>query len=186
MRRIFVITGLAATVLATTIAAPTARAQGTVEKWRANFTDQCTNPSVCGQEFLGGEWGTGLFVRDDSTGATTAEIEVTFAFHDVHGKLLADSHLKTHVTEWSVGPGFDPAFIPNFVFDNYYSTFTGGLGLFFDGPLGGPPVDSEPCFLGCPLYSEIPAVPGHWTIGSFFGVDELPGYSYQATVVKVS
>jgi hypothetical protein len=51
--------------------------------------------------------------------------------------------------------------------------------------LGGPPVDSEECFLGCRLYSEIPAVTGHWTISSFFGVDEFPGYSYQATVVKV-
>jgi hypothetical protein len=187
MRRAFVFISVTALVLVTTgLAAPSAGASGKVEKWVANFTDQCTSPSVCGTEFLGGEWGHGVFVRDDSTGVATGEIDVTFAFHDVQGSgaLLATSHLKTHVTQWSVGAGF--AGVPNIVFDDYYSTFTGGLGLFFDGPLGGPPVDSEPCFLGCPLYSEIPAVPGHFTLSSFFGIDELPGFTYEATVVKVS
>lgn len=159
---------------------------GEVEKWVANFTDQCTSPSVCGQQSLGGEWGHGVFVRDDATGIATGEIEVTFAFHDVQGAGAVQqvSHLKTHVTSWSVGAGFNG--IPNIVFDDYYSTFTGGTGLFTDGIRSGPPFDSEHCFLGCPLYSEIPAVPGHFTIESFFGIDELPGFSYQATVVKVS
>jgi hypothetical protein len=50
---------------------------------------------------------------------------------------------------------------------------------------GGPPFDSEPCFLGCPLETEIPAVPGHWKMESFFGVDRLPGFTYEAQVVKV-
>jgi len=188
MRRIFILASLAAFVLtATAISAPSAGAKGTIEKWVANFTDQCTSPKVCGTEFLGGEWGHGVFVRDDSTGVATGEIEVTFQLHDAQGSgpLLATSHLKTHVTAWSVGAGFGGG-VPNIVFDDYFSTFTGGLGFFFDGPLGGPPVDSEHCFIGCPLYSEIPAVPGHFTLSSFFGIDELPGFTYQATVVKVS
>src|SRR5438128_1137190 len=84
----------------------------------ANFTGQCTSPSICGTDFLGGEWGHGVFVRDDATGQATGEIEVVFAFHDVQGSgaLLATSHLKTHVTSWSVGGGFSPAFVPNIVF----------------------------------------------------------------------
>lgn len=187
MRRLSLMFGVISFVLAfSAFPARAARPNGTIEKWVASFTDQCTNPSVCGQQSLGGEWGYGVFVRDDATGVATAEIEVVFAFHDVQesGPIQATSHLKTHVTAWSVGPGFNG--VPNFVFDNYYSTFTGGTGLFTDGIRAGPPFDSEPCFLGCPLETEIPAVPGHYTIESFFGIDELPGFSYQATVVKVS
>lgn len=169
-------------------AAPPASARSAgIETWVANFTDQCTNPSICGKEFLGGEWGHGVFTRDDATGVTTGEIEVAFAFHDVQGAgpLPATSHLKTHVLSWSIGPGAGGG-VPNFVFDDYYSTFTGGLGLFFDGPLGGPPVDTQRCWLGCPFPTEIPAVPGHYTLESFVGIDELPGFSYVATVVKIS
>jgi hypothetical protein len=178
--------GLISVVLAIT-ANPVHAASSTetTEKWVATFTDQCTNPSICGQAFLGGEWGQGVFVRDNATGATTGEVEVVFAFHDVlgSGSIQAVSHLKTHVTSWSVGTG--PNGVPNFVFDDYYSTFTGGTGLFTDGIRAGPPFDSEHCFIGCPLETEIPAVPGHFTIESFFGVDEQPGFSYQANVVKV-
>jgi hypothetical protein len=164
----------------------TAGAEASVEKLIANFTGQCTSPSLCGTEFLGGEWGHGIFVRDTSTGAATGEVEVTFAFHNVQssGPLEATSHLKTHVSAWNVGFNFPGAGIPDIVFDSYYSTFTGGTGLFADGVHGGPPFDSAPCFLGCPLETEIPAVPGHWKMGSFFGVDRLPGFTYEAQVVK--
>jgi len=176
---------LLAVLVASLVVATTASAR--VEKVVASWSQQCTSPSICGTEFLGGEWGHGTFVRDTATGIATGEVEVAFAFHDVQGSgpLHATSHLKTHVTHWSIGAGFDPAFVPNIVFDDYYSTFTGGNGLFFDGPLAGPPVDSDPCFIGCPLYTEIPAVSGHWTQNSFFGVDRLPGFTYQAQV-KVS
>jgi hypothetical protein len=162
-------------------------ASAATEKLVANFTGQCTSPSICGNQGLGGEWGTGTFVRDDATGIATGEIEVTFQFHNAQGAgaTQATSHLKTHVLSWSVGDGFAPAFVPNIVFDNYYSTFTGGTGLFTDGIHAGPPFDSELCFLGCPLYTEIPAVPGHWTMSSFFGVDDQPGFTYVATVTKV-
>jgi hypothetical protein len=131
----------------------TAAGEASVEKLIANFTGQCTSPSVCGTEFLGGEWGHGVFVRDTSTSVATGEVEVAFAFHNVQGSgpLKATSHLKTHVTSWSVGFNFPGAGVPDIVFDNYYSTFTGGTGLFTDGMHGGPPFDSEPCFLGCPL-----------------------------------
>jgi hypothetical protein len=37
----------------------------------------------------------------------------------------------------------------------------------------------------CPLTAEIPAVPGHWKVDSFFGVDRLPGFSYEAQVKTV-
>ena len=162
-------------------------ASAATEKLHANFTGQCTSPSICGNQVLGGEWGHGLFVRDTSTGAATGEVEVTFAFHNVQGSgpLQATSHLKTHVISWSVGFNFPGAGVPDIVFDNYYSTFTGGTGLFTDGIHAGPPFDSELCFLGCPLYTEIPAVPGHWTMTSFFGVDDQPGFTYVATVTKV-
>lgn len=165
----------------------TTAADAGVETLVANFTGQCTSPTVCGTEFLGGEWGHGVFVRDDSTGIATAEIEVAFAFHDVQGSgpLQATSHLKTHVTSWSVGFNFPGAGVPDIVFDNYYSTFTGGTGFFTDGVHAGPPFDSVPCFLGCPLETEIPAVPGHWKMESFFGIDRLPGFTYEAEVLKV-
>src|SRR5947209_7165860 len=83
----------------------TAGAEASVEKLIANFTGQCTSPSLCGTEFLGGEWGHGIFVRDTSSGAATGEVEVSFAFHNVQssGPLEATSHLKTHVSAWSVG-----------------------------------------------------------------------------------
>ena len=190
MKRIIVWLATVAAFLGSVLGAPTAAgAATTTHKWVANFTDQCTNPSICGKEFLGGEWGHAVFVRDDATGMTTGEVEVSFAFHDVQGAgPLASgvSHLKTHVSSWSVGPGFAPASVPNVVFDRYTSTFTGGTGLFTDGIHGGPPFESSPCFLGCPLFTEIPAVAGHYTLGSFFGFDEEPGYSYVATVVQLS
>jgi hypothetical protein len=188
MRHIrIVVIAVAATLGFTLFASPASANTGSIEKWEASWTDQCTKASLCGTEFLGGEWGHGVFTRDDATGATTGEVEVVFAFHNVQGSgaLLATSHLKTHILSWSVGAGFD-AGVPNIVFDDYYSTFTGGLGLFFDGPLGGPPVDSAHCFIGCPLYTEIPAVPGHYNGLTFFGVPDLPGHSYVSNVVKIS
>lgn len=165
-----------------------APASANTEKLVANFTGQCTSPSICGTQGLGGEWGTGTFMRNDATGVATGEIEVTFQFHNVQGAgaTQSTSHLKTHVLSWSVGAGFAPASVPNIVFDEYYSTFTGGTGLFTDGIHAGPPFDSVLCFLGCPLYTEIPAVPGHWTMSSFFGVDDEPGFTYVATVKRVS
>jgi hypothetical protein len=185
--RIIVCVALAASLFGLTSTVAGASAPSGIEKWEASWTDQCTKASLCGTEFLGGEWGHGTFIRDDTTGAMTGEVEVTFAFHDVQGSgpLTATSHLKTHIVSWSVGAGFD-AGVPNIVFDDYYSTFTGGLGLFFDGPLGGPPVDSDHCFIGCPLYTEIPAVPGHYNGLTFFGQPDLPGFSYVSNVVKVS
>ena len=190
MKRSFVSAMIAAGVLVATVGAtPEASAAGSVHKWIANFTDQCTNPSICGTGFLGGEWGHGVFLRDDATGATTGEIEVSFAFHDVQGAgplTSVVSHLKTHVLSWSVGRGAPPANVPNIVFERYYSTFTGGTGLFTDGIHAGPPFDSAVCFLGCPFPTEIPAVAGHYTLESFFGIDEQPGFSYVATVVQVS
>jgi hypothetical protein len=181
-----IVAGLAVALSANGLTPQTAHAS-TIEKWVANFTDQCTKPSLCGDQGLGGEWGHGTFIKDDSTGAMTGEVEVSFAFHNAQGAGPIGngvSHLKTHITQWSVGPGFNG--IPNILFDDYYSTFTGGTGLFTDGIHGGPPFDSEHCFLGCPLYTEIPAVPGHFTLSSFFGIDEEPGFSYVATVVKIS
>jgi hypothetical protein len=68
---------------------------------------------------------------------------------------------------------------------NLAPTVTGGTGLFTDGIHGGPPFDSELCFIGCPLYTEIPAVPGHYKMDSFFGVDRVPGMTYEAQVVRV-
>jgi hypothetical protein len=69
-------------------------ANASVEKLIANFTGQCTSPSVCGTEFLGGEWGHGVFVRDTSTGIATGEVEVAFAFHNVQGAG------PLHATSW--------------------------------------------------------------------------------------
>jgi hypothetical protein len=162
-------------------------AQAVTHKWIANFTGQCTSPSICGTEFLGGEWGHGVFLQDTATGQATGEVEVAFAFHNAQGSgpIQATSHLKTHVLSWSVGPGAPGVSVPNIVFDDYYSTFTGGTGLFTDGVHAGPPIDSAPCFLGCPLETEIPAVAGHWKMDSFFGVDRLPGFTYEAQVVQV-
>jgi hypothetical protein len=96
-------------------------------KVAASWSSQCTSPTICGTEFPAGRWGHGTFVRDTATGVVTGEVEVAFAFHDVQSSapLHATSHLKTHLTRWSIGAGFDPAFVPHIVFDDYYSTFTG-------------------------------------------------------------
>lgn len=93
----------------------------------ASWSSQCTSPTICGTEFLAGEWAHGTFVRDSATGVATGDVEVAFAFHAVQGSgpLHAASHLKTHVTHWSIGAEFDPAFVPNIVVDDYYSKFTG-------------------------------------------------------------
>jgi hypothetical protein len=45
--------------------------------------------------------------------------------------------------------------------------------------------DSPECFLGCPLYTIIPAVPGQYDLESFFGITPAPGFSFVAAVTEI-
>ncbi len=150
------------------IPAVAASASPATASLKVEFTDSCENPSICGS-VLGGEWGQGTFIA-----GSTGEVQVTLDNHLRGGPLPGGAqHLMTHILSWEIGPGF--AGVPNIVFDDYFSTFVGH----------GPPTNSDHCFLGCPLFTEIPAVPGHYDLQSFFGITPAPGFSFQATVKAI-
>jgi hypothetical protein len=168
MRRLRVLLGLSMLTMLAGGSVGVASAAPPPSSLKVSFTDSCENPSICGS-VLGGEWGQGTF-KVGSTG----EVEVTFESHLQGGPFPGGTqHLKTHILSWEVGAGFNG--VPNILFDDYFSTFVGH----------GPPTDSAECFLGCPLFTEIPAVPGHYDLQSFFGITPAPGFSFSATVIAI-
>ncbi len=116
---------------------------------------------------LGGFWGWVEFDRNN-----TGDAELTGCSH-FQGGLAAfgADHFSANITNWSVASAsFGP---PTFVVSGF---------LTFTGRTGGPPVTVP---FG-PIDTGIPALAGHFSSQTLFGMAAPPGTNFEIQVVQLS
>jgi hypothetical protein len=160
----------AATLGALVLTGPTASAYGRKAQWQIGFSANCNNPTICGQDGLGGFWGWAEFDSDN-----TADAQLTGCGHLVGPHIPGTSgagHYSDEVDGWFIAPGSTG--LDDFWIESETATFTGH----------GPPVTVFDPFPPYPMDTGIPAVAGHYSTAELFEFT-APGVSFQAQVVQI-
>jgi len=143
-----------------------AAAYGSLAQWQVGLSFNCDNPTLClpppAGQGLGGFWG---WVEFDSNNTGDAELTGCSHFQGGLAAFGAD-HFSANITSWSVVSG----------------TFRVSGFLTFTGRTGGPPVTVP---FG-PIDTGIPAVAGHFSSQTLFGMAAPPGTNFEVQVVKLS
>jgi hypothetical protein len=168
MRRIIVLmTAVGMMSLLGTAAGAPAYAYGRAAQWQIGLSFNCNNPSICGSQ-LGGFWGWAEFDSDN-----TADAQLTGCGHLHGGPAGGAQHFSADVHSWTIAPGSaGPA---TFFVTSETDTITGHT--------GGPPV-----VIDIPseyMDTGIPAVAGHFSSRTLFGMQAPPGTNFEIQVTKL-
>jgi hypothetical protein len=168
MRRIIVL-GAAIGVMSLlgTATGPPAHAYGSAALWQIGLSFNCNNHSLCGSQ-LGGFWGWAEFDSDN-----TADAQLTGCSHMQGGPAAGAQHFSADVHSWTIAPGSaGPA---TFFVTSETDTITGRQ--------GGPPV-----VIDIPseyMDTGVPAVAGHFSSRTLFGMQAPPGTNFEIQVAKL-
>lgn len=146
--------------------APKAHAYGRLAQWQIGLSFNCNNVAYCGSQ-LGGFWGWAEFDSDN-----TADAQLTGCSHFQGGGAAGAQHMSSNATGWFIGANGD------FFITNEWVTYTGRS--------GGPPVtvyDPTPPY---PFDTGIPAVAGHFSAMTLYGMQAPPGTNFEIQVVQLN
>jgi hypothetical protein len=147
--------------------APSAGAYGRAALWQIGLSFNCNNRSLCGSQ-LGGFWGWAEFDSDN-----TADAQLTDCEHLQGGRAGGAHHFSADVHSWTIAPGSaGPA---TFFVTSETDTITGRT--------GGPPV-----VIDVPteyMDTGIPAMAGHFSSRTLFGMQAPPGTNFEIQVAKL-
>ena len=145
--------------------APAAHAYGNTALWQVGLSFNCDNPTVCGATNLGGFWG---WVEFDSGGLGDAEL--TGCGHLQGGPASGAQppfggadHISVDITSWTTGANGD-------FFVSGTATNRGHGGGTF------PIVDAD---------TGIPAMAGHFSALTIFGMQGPPGTNFEIQVTQL-
>jgi hypothetical protein len=143
--------------------APSARAYGRLAQWQVGMSFNCNNVALCGPQ-LGGFWGWAEFDSDN-----TADAQLTDCEHQQGGPAGGAHHVSIDAIGWTIGANGD------FFVTGEVDTITGRT--------GGPPITvvipSEYVDTG------IPALAGHFSSRTLFGMQAPPGTNFEIQVVQL-
>jgi hypothetical protein len=168
MRRLIVLAAAVSmmALVGATAGAP-AHAYGRAAQWQIGLSFNCNNSSLCGSQ-LGGFWGWAEFDNDN-----TADAQLTDCEHIKGGRAGGAHHFSADVHSWTVAPGSaGPA---TFFVTSETDTITGRT--------GGPPI-----VIDIPseyMDTGIPAVAGHFSSLTLFGMQAPPGTNFEIQVVRL-
>jgi hypothetical protein len=137
----------------------TAHAYGSTALWQVGLSFNCDNPSVCGATNLGGFWG---WVEFDSGGLGDAEL--TGCGHLQGGPGGGAQHFSVDITSWTIGSNGD------FIVSGTGTNAGHGGGSF-------PLVDMD---------TGIPALAGHFSALTIFGMQGPPGTNFEIQVTQLN
>jgi hypothetical protein len=149
------------------LTAPSASAYGRAAQWQIGLSFNCNNPAICGSQ-LGGFWGWAEFDSDN-----TADAQLTDCEHLQGGRAGGAHHFSADVHSWTIAPG--SAGPMTFFVTSETDTITGRT--------GGPPV-----VIDIPseyMDTGIPAVAGHYSSRTLFGMQAPPGANFEFQVVQL-
>lgn len=146
---------------------PSAHAYGRLAQWQVGLSFNCDNPTYCQQ--LGGFWGWAEFDSDN-----TADAQLTGCQHFQGGPAGGAQHMSVSATGWTIA--MTSQGVPDFFITGEVDTITGHT--------GGPPVTvvipSEFFDTG------IPAVAGHFSPHTLFGMQAPPGTNFNIQVTQLN
>ncbi len=147
--------------------APSAHAYGRLALWQVGLSFNCDNPALCSS--LGGFWGWAEFDSDN-----TGDAQLTGCQHLQGGPAGGAQHFSVNATGWTIA--LNSQGVPDFFLTSEIDTITGRT--------GGPPVT-------IPIPSEffdtgIPAIPGHFSPQTLFGLQAPPGTNFNIQVTRLS
>jgi len=151
------------------VRAPSAHAYGPLAQWQIGLAFNCNNPTICQQGGLGGFWGWAEFDSNN-----TGDAQLTGCQHLQGGRAGGAQHFSVNATGWTIA--LTSQGVPDFFLTSEIDTFTGRS--------GGPPVTvvipSEFFDTG------IPAIAGHFSSQSLFGMQAPPGTNFEIQVTQLN
>jgi hypothetical protein len=135
------------------------------DMWQVGISFNCNNPSVCGDDDLGGFWAWAEFDRSVDQTQTWGDLEGSFCAHTLGGGFAGAGHVSIEIESWTIKSGSAG---PKTFFASGEETDS------FRGQSDTVDITDED--------TGIPAVPGHYSTDEIFGGPAPPGVAFQIQV----
>ncbi len=158
------------------VIAPPARAYGSTALWQIGFSFNCNDKTLClTPPFgVGGFWG---WVEFDAGGLGDATLTGCSHLSTSIGVLTGADHLNVDITAWEIGPS---SMLPLPTFHLLAGTVTLS-GVDFKGH----PITVSLADIGLTGDTGYPAIPGHYSAQTVFGMSAPPGMNFEIQVVAL-